>query len=667
MADSIITEVRQWAVAITWRVFRDLILFVVQVVAVALLGFTTAYLMYAGVYWLWLRLIELLVSLVGIPVEALQVLGIWVWRLIVPQPLTRAEKIMNTVDKVGGTLYRAAEIPVTLVDSMVGLDILLSCLIWSIVVVLSVYSLKKILGVIKRVQLRRRGLVVTGEAMNEGSSFVISPAPSHVVEIMRPGLLIDDLVGLGSRVMDWLVLPGHVYQEAGGDEGIILRGPKTQEKIPLRAVHKQSLMYSDVVYVKVPITVWSALGVSRVAAAARVRDPTAATTWGHLGKTVGMVGRMSDSEFLMYSGSTVPGYSGASYMSTATGSWIGMHIGAVQAKTTNVGVRADILEMEVKAANVEWLAINPEGFRNAGNGSQSTSSSSSERKAQGANKRYDEEDQAIMEKFRSVYPLEHKNAGKGIWSGVSKDEDFKPKGGFQLGDWADELDDEALTSPSKTLKAIFTQLPSSDQRDVLVLLQTIALNPSAKAEVADGESPRGGPVLLVDKSAQARVQALEARLRAVEERLEAAESLLAKTEPIEVKASEPVQPKQPKEKKKAQAKAPVVEAKADSKDVSAEGEAKAVVPEAKARIATPPKKGKCPYCTVETPTMLVLRRHIWFRHQEEKRREVRKNPTVKLASKINGEAIADNDEDPIIATSGTSFLEKGPAQKSKKL
>ncbi|APG75810.1 hypothetical protein 1 [Hubei sobemo-like virus 19] len=150
------------------------------------------------------------------------------------------------------------------------------------------------------------------EAMVEGSHFVKGDIPKYQVAILKAGLLRDVHVGFGIRVNDFLVVPSHVINEVGNDL-LLKKNGKIQVSIGQRII---SDYVSDLAYLPISSTVWASLGVTRANLAKESLALAAmATVTGNEGQTTGLLRKCAIPFFYTYTASTVPGMSGAAYVS----------------------------------------------------------------------------------------------------------------------------------------------------------------------------------------------------------------------------------------------------------------------------------------------------------------------------------------------------------------
>lgn len=188
-----------------------------------------------------------------------------------------------------------------------------------------------------------RGIyVINGESIQPGSQFRPKAAmPRCQIEVYTPGVLYDTFIGYGIRVDDVLVMPTHVYHNA--DNGLLLKtGAKSYL---LEATPILSEILSDVCYFLLDGSIWAQLGVSsaKVTGAPNGSKPVVVT--GPRGASSGFVSRNTAPYILNYTGSTIPGYSGAAYVHN--GSVIGMHAGETNGVNIGYGMGAISTEISV--------------------------------------------------------------------------------------------------------------------------------------------------------------------------------------------------------------------------------------------------------------------------------------------------------------------------------
>lgn len=183
-------------------------------------------------------------------------------------------------------------------------------------VVLSVFCMRLMSATLLRVALRMRGFRM--ESIRDGSTFVKGKPPACQVEILDAGIWNDTFVGCGIRVNNYLVVPRHVIEQV---ERPIIQGVKSKVLKP--KVYIPSEVIGDLAYMYLSIDEWASLGV-QAARPSRV-DTGTATCTGRMGTSVGYLRKMPQLGVVSYTGSTVPGMSGAAYM---TGTQVcGVHAG----------------------------------------------------------------------------------------------------------------------------------------------------------------------------------------------------------------------------------------------------------------------------------------------------------------------------------------------------
>lgn len=203
-------------------------------------------------------------------------------------------------------------------------------------VVLRVYGQRPV----RRVIHSWRG--IKPEAMIAGSHFVVGEVPRCQVPLYSVGLLYSSFVGYGLRVEDFLVLPYHVYEAA--DKQLMFAN-----KVLVTAAPIMSKVIRDLCYIPVAPATWGDLRVPKMGKPLSLTKAMPAGCVGQPGKTSGLVKPTSMYVgSLEYTGSTMPGMSGAAYMD-GTGRFLGMHLGAMGQH--NVGVTATLITQEIKRIN----------------------------------------------------------------------------------------------------------------------------------------------------------------------------------------------------------------------------------------------------------------------------------------------------------------------------
>lgn len=187
---------------------------------------------------------------------------------------------------------------------------------------------------LRRVSYRVRGIQY--EAMQAGSEFQNGEIPKFQVKISLPGVFLNTHQGYGIRMGNWLVIPTHVLN---GTE-VVVEGARG--KVVISTSHEPSKLHPDVAYIWLEENQWTMLG-TRSASAVPITSCHVRCT-GQKGYSTGVVNKTNIIGVLKYSGSTVPGMSGAAYV--AQDRVVGMHTGASMNK--NLGVAAALFVNELK-------------------------------------------------------------------------------------------------------------------------------------------------------------------------------------------------------------------------------------------------------------------------------------------------------------------------------
>ncbi|APG75807.1 hypothetical protein 1 [Hubei diptera virus 12] len=245
-----------------------------------------------------------------------------------PIPLTWTETLLEGLEtKIRSILPVVAMITQSVVVYIVG----------SFIASYLLYRLTK--KPVKTLVMRSRGVYV-GEAMREGSQFVpVKSIPPGQVSIMKSGLLTDSHIGYGLRVHDCLVTPAHV---ADLEKTFVLanRGVKVlftpTTRIPSRVI-------PDLVYIPVEPSIWARLGATAVKMQRGVpKLANQVTCTGLPGATTGLLRSTTRMGVYSYSGSTLPGMSGAGYF--VGNCCFGMHTGNIAGE--NVGIASSLIMRE---------------------------------------------------------------------------------------------------------------------------------------------------------------------------------------------------------------------------------------------------------------------------------------------------------------------------------
>ncbi|APG75790.1 hypothetical protein 1 [Hubei sobemo-like virus 28] len=213
---------------------------------------------------------------------------------------------------------------------------LLATLLVAIIMVISIWiTFGLLMRSLRRISYKLRGIHL--ESMQPGSDFTASDIPSYQVKVLSPGLLGDSHQGYGIRVGSWLVVPLHVLNSVSE---LMLQGP-TGQKMVMRKQYEVSRLHADVAYLYLEKEQWSKLGAKNAKTASMCRG--FARCYGPRGYSMGSMDRSGLFGMLVYSGSTIPGMSGAAY--ELMGKVVGLHTGCTN--TTNMGVSAALFVEEL--------------------------------------------------------------------------------------------------------------------------------------------------------------------------------------------------------------------------------------------------------------------------------------------------------------------------------
>lgn len=230
--------------------------------------------------------------------------------------------------------------------------------------------------IITGVQYVRGIEVIRGEAMVQGS--IIRPStgpPPYQVQIFKRGIFVDTFIGYGLRLRDVLVAPAHVISAATTDGAFVIKTKTTTFSLTNMMIPSPKV--SDVVYQVISKDVWSKMGISTASVLQVTDRPVAVSINGPEGRADGYATKSRVPHILNFNGSTIPGFSGAAYVSN--GAAYGMHLGV--ANEGNIGVAVESLDWEIQKI------IRGEGRRYGFHGADTISSSESETQGAAKNKR----------------------------------------------------------------------------------------------------------------------------------------------------------------------------------------------------------------------------------------------------------------------------------------
>lgn len=243
-----------------------------------------------------------------------------------PPPPTIGEKIVGYVGLVQNWF-----------DFVPWLDLLLPTAVF-LVVLLCGLCLRR---VCIRTVMRVRGVYI-GEAMRNGSNFVSGKNPPGQVSIMVPGLLVDSHVGYGLRVGNVLVAPAHVMVNLLNPI-IAYNGRKVMVSLDNRVM---SRVMPDIVYIMLEEVTWTRIGVPKVRTMSRTpKVATSVSCTGMSGMSVGLLRKSTKMGLMVYTGSTIPGMSGAGYF--VNDHCHGIHNGVMGSENVGVAIALILKELRV--------------------------------------------------------------------------------------------------------------------------------------------------------------------------------------------------------------------------------------------------------------------------------------------------------------------------------
>uniref|UniRef100_A0AAT9JFA2 C2H2-type domain-containing protein n=1 Tax=Reticulitermes chinensis sobeli-like virus 1 TaxID=3133519 RepID=A0AAT9JFA2_9VIRU len=227
-------------------------------------------------------------------------------------------------------------------------------------IMLGVFACLVMLRLLFRLPVRRMSYRLRGirfEAVKAGSELLAGvKEPAFQPRIMQPGLFVNSFQGYGIRLGKFLVLPRHVYDACEGQ--VMMRGPKASYIIANAPI--QSRVVRDLVYIPLAEKVFSDCGIPSANMARRLAKGALVTCIGEQGASSGIIRPLSIMGMLSYTGTTVPGMSGAAYIVNSTSRKVhGIHHGVVG--ENNVGTSCLIVAKELRALEGRLFGESPLG------------------------------------------------------------------------------------------------------------------------------------------------------------------------------------------------------------------------------------------------------------------------------------------------------------------
>lgn len=193
-----------------------------------------------------------------------------------------------------------------------------------------------------------RGVDVIPESMLPGSEFTTAKLPRCQMSVSLINGYTETHVGFSIRIAaDMMVMPNHVLKHCCG--GFLLRSHSGKAATITEPQVTASQYHSDLAYVRVPGNTFTNLGVAVATLSREDFEGMPAVCVGiREGKMVSSSGLISEAlaqRFgVKYTGSTVPGFSGAAYMHL--GRVFGMHIGSPCLEDSNLGITSALISIE---------------------------------------------------------------------------------------------------------------------------------------------------------------------------------------------------------------------------------------------------------------------------------------------------------------------------------
>lgn len=304
--------------------------------------------------------------------------------------------------------------------------------------------------------LRMRGVRgIVYESMQPGSEFSPMKMPPYQVYVSQLGLFVDSFVGMAFRVGDFLVMPRHVYEEAGCD--CVLSTLRAKYRLNIQPI---PLTHPDTLAFPVPAHVWADLGISSATLMRDMVRPVDALCVGMRGASYGRVTKAAEQVgCVFYTGSTEHGMSGAPLV--VNGQVVGMHIGSFAGR--NLAVSSMLLAMDLDS-----LSMANEGKkRNAGywtynNLGQASWLSGGSGKEENDLRRTREEKEWGPEDVRRLMAMYKE--GNYLADRLLEDKAFRAKVGFNSLEWESIRNVASTFSPAEK-KALIAALKADEEVD----------------------------------------------------------------------------------------------------------------------------------------------------------------------------------------------------------
>lgn len=243
-----------------------------------------------------------------------------------PIPIVKAQRFVF----FNATMQEAADYALDRIEPYItGYNVILFVIV--------IFSLRALCAYRRSIAYKLRG--IDYEAMRPGSKFIDKQIPAFQVEIYDSGLLYSTFVGYGVRIGNYLVVPTHVHVCIRGE--MLLSTAKNSLVLSSSAI--RSRLHSDTLYFPLTDTQWSGMGVQKATVPKNTVKTVLVSCAGREGVSSGMLLQTSMVGIYSYTGSTIPGMSGAAYYA---GNLVhGIHTGV--SGETNVGVSTVLLQKEI--------------------------------------------------------------------------------------------------------------------------------------------------------------------------------------------------------------------------------------------------------------------------------------------------------------------------------
>lgn len=371
-----------------------------------------------------------------------------------------------------------------------------------------------------------------GESMQEGSQLNehgLIDSPPIQVNLYEKGFLTTPFIGCGLRLNTYLVVPTHVVR---GVKTIIAENPASGLRMEVNVPRVPSKAIPDLSYFQLPDSWWSQLGTRSgptrsIAEGMALRSTPAVVVSRQKSSTGSVMPCPNNVHKVVFTGSTIPGFSGAAYM--ANGRVLGMHQGVYG--SMNVGFLWEAIVTDIRYLFRDDLKP---ALRVQGEGAQNRSS------GKGG---YDDEDlvpaaskgrawgyRDLHAQIQSVY------ADSCDWAedcDVDYDANLVFEGGRKVDGVVNDMCSNIEGLPVAHLEVLLAKIEAEVKKKHIIVGQ------NENSTTVDGGSTLFGQALSTARSTAETI--VEQRVRPLEKRIEALEAKLSVQQLVPpAKAAQPI-------------------------------------------------------------------------------------------------------------------------------